>query len=458
MSKQVLNSEDRLILDKFKPRDYQKPMLDAILNRGIKRAVIVHPRRAGKDFSLFAGLAVPQCLMKTCMVAYVGINYGSVRKTIWDMRDNDGNKLLDFCPPNTVASMNQSEQKIVFRNGSLLQCVGGDSHATSLRGTNPYGIILSEYSYYEDPTVLDTVTPILAANGGWLVVASTPQAQNAFYTLYKMAQELPDWYTELLTVDDTKHISAEELEKERKRMHIDLFLQEYYCSFQRGIAGAIFAKEIQKLDLAGQITSVQWEPGLLVHTAWDIGLSTGNSTCIIFFQIVGDGTVIRIIDCYSSEQIGLNTYIDLLASKPYRWGVHLAPHDIAVREWAAGAITRLEKADRLGVKFETIGQVLLQDQIENTLTHFNKVWIDKNKCKPLIDALNNYYREWDEQRQVYKPKPVHNWASNYASAFMLLFGGMHKTYKGQPPDYYDKIRRQALYGTQYNLPNFLRPE
>ena len=451
-----LNSEDRLILEQFKPRPYQEPMLDAIFNRGIKRIVVTHPRRSGKDFALFAGAAIVQCLLKPCMVAYVGINYGSIRRTVWEMVTNDGQRLLDMCPPGTVARINQSEQKIVFKNGSILALVGADSHSTSLRGSNPYAVILSEYAYYKDGSVLDTVTPILAANGGWLAIASTPASTNHFHQIYNMAKELPDWWTEILTVDDTKHISPEELEKEKLRMSPDLFLQEYYCSFERGVSGAIFGKQIRDLENDGRITHVGWEPGLLVHTAIDIGLSKGNATAIVFFQVVGDGTIIRIIDAYSTENHGLDHLANVIADKPYRFGVHLAPADIAVREWGAGGITRFEKAARLGLNFKTIPQILLADQIENALTHIHKLWIDKGKCAGLVDALNNYYREWDEARRVYKPKPVHNWASNYASAFMTMFAGLHETYSGAPPDYYDKIRRQALYGAQGNLPNWLR--
>jgi phage terminase large subunit len=453
-----LNSEDRLVLDQFKPRPYQEPMLDAIFNRGIKRVIVAHPRRSGKDFALFSGAAIVQCLLKPCMVAYVGINYGSIRKTVWDMVANDGVRLIDMCPPGTVARVLQAEQKIVFKNGSILHCVGADSHATSLRGTNPYAVIMSEYAYYKDGGVLDTVTPILAANGGWLAIASTPAGQNHFHHLYKIAESDPAWWTEVLTVDETRHITPEALEEDKRRMSHDLFLQEYYCSFDRGISGAIFGKEIKNLEHDGRITHVGWEPGLLVHTAWDIGLSKGNATAIVFFQIVGDGTVIRIIDAYSSEQLGLDHFANVISEKPYRYGLHLAPHDIAVREWGGGGITRFEKASRIGLNFKTIPQILLADQIENALTHIHKLWIDQNKCKGLIDALNNYYREYDEARRVYKPKPVHSWASNYASAFMTMFAGLHETYNGAPPDYYDKIRRQALYGAQGNLPNWLRNE
>ena len=41
-----LNVEDKIQLDKFVLRDYQKPIYDALFNKGYKRLAIVLPRRA----------------------------------------------------------------------------------------------------------------------------------------------------------------------------------------------------------------------------------------------------------------------------------------------------------------------------------------------------------------------------------------------------------------------------
>lgn len=452
-----MNVEDKLALNEFQLRDYQKPIYDAIFNRGIKRAILVWSRRAGKDCTLW-NMAIRQCLMRPCSVMYAGETYGAIRKIIWNALDNNGKRFIDYAPARLVAKINDSDMRITFKNHSVLQCIGADSHKTSLRGTNPILIVLSEFAYYDDPTVLDTVTPILAANQGVLIIASTPKGKNMFYQLYKMAQGLPDWYTELRTVQDTKHITAEALDFERQRMNPGKFLQEYFCDFQQGIDGAIFGRALLQLEKEGHITSVSWEPGLLVHLSIDIGLSKGNATTMIWFQVVGDGTIIRIIDCYSSENLGLDFYAGKIQEKKdkgWKLGVLLAPHDLAVREWGAGAVTRYEKARQLDIEFTILDQHLLADQIENALTHFPKVWIDAVKCKALVDALENYYREWDELKQVYG-KPVHNWASNFSSAFMGIFLGLHHTTSGKSGEEYTRMRQEALYGGNNNLPRIFR--
>jgi len=44
-----LPREIEVHVNKFKPRHYQLPFMDAVLNKGYKRVMGVLPRRAGKD-------------------------------------------------------------------------------------------------------------------------------------------------------------------------------------------------------------------------------------------------------------------------------------------------------------------------------------------------------------------------------------------------------------------------
>lgn len=451
-----LNSEDKLILDQFQPRDYQIALFDAVFNRKIKRIILTWARRGGKDLSCL-NVAFRWALSQQCTVFYAGETYGAIRQIIWENKTNDGIPFLDFLPHRLIEKKNESRMRLQLVNGSQIQFIGADSHKTSFRGSNPNLIILSEYAYYDDPTVMDTISPILAANGGTLIVCSTPNGKNAYWSLVQTAKELPDWWISTKTVDDMKHIAPEDLEFDRKRMSHEKYLQEYHVDFNRGIDGSVFGREIQSMVKQGRITTVAWEPGLLVHTAWDLGLSKGNETVILFFQIVGDGTIIRIIDCYHSANLGMDTYASIIQEKGqmYRYGIHLAPHDLMVREYS-DATTRLQKAADLGIEFVVLPQVLLVDQVEGALTHFNKIWIDGVKCKKLIDGLENYYREWDELRQVYKPKPVHNWASNWASAFMAIFIGLPQLTRGKSGADYERLRNETLYGGNQNLPRIFR--
>jgi hypothetical protein len=448
----MLDLEKRIVLDKFKLRDYQIPIWDAIENKGYRKVLAVLPRRAGKDITTW-NLAIRQALKKTCLVYYALPTYSQARKCIFDAIAIDGTKFLDFLPSQFVESINVSEMKIRFTNQSILQCIGADSYETSLVGTNPYAIVFSEWARC-NPKSYEYARPILAANGGWCVMLTTPFGKNHAYQMWKVANELPDWYVLYKKTSQIQHISADILAEERAQMSPELYEQEYECSWDRGVSGAYYAKALDNLRKAGQICPVAWEPGLLVHVAIDIGVN--DATTLIWFQTVGDGTIIRIIDCYSNTGLGIDHYAKILQDKPYRYGKYFAPADIKVREWGGGAVTRYEKARQLGITFTLVDQVGVMDGIENVWTHFPKFWIDDTRCRSLVNALENYYREWDEMRQIYKEKPLHTWASHYADCLRYMCLSIHKTKKGLTPEEFELKKAAALYGDNAELPRMFR--
>ena len=445
-----MNVEVQVALDKFSLRHYQEEIFDTIEEGKSKRVLYIAARRCGKDV-LGWNLAIRQCIKKTCLVFYVLPTYAQARKAVFDAICIDGTKFLDFLPHQLVESINQAEQKIRFKNGSILQCIGGDTYDTSLVGTNPYAVILSEYALMP-PDIFSFIRPILAANGGWCLIVSTPRGKNHLWHLYKLAQELPDWKVFLHRASDIQHIPSEVLAKERAEMDEGTFLQEYECSFERGISGSYYGTYLDSLKLKGQICPVPWEPGLLTHLAIDIGVN--DATTIIWFQVVGEGVSIRIIDCYSNNNLGLDHYAKIIQDKPYRMGKLFAPHDIKVREWGGGAITRYEKARQLGLEFTLLEQTTVIDGIENVWTHFSKLWIDQDKCRSLVNALENYRKEWDEEKQMYSNKPVKSWANHYADAMRYLCQSIHRTKKGLTSEEFERKKAEALYGNKHNLPRF----
>lgn len=447
-------------LDQYIPRIFQKNAFEAILKKGYKRVLLCWPRRAGKDVTAF-NVCIRECLRKPMNIYYVFPTYSQAKKVIWDSITNEGLRFLDFIPREVIDRTNSQEMKIWFKNGSLLQLLGSDSYDTSLVGTNPQGIVFSEYAL-QDPRAYQFVRPILAANGGWAIFISTPRGKNHFWDLYQMAINSSDWFVSKLTVEDTMHIPFEEIEKERLEgiMSEDLIQQELYTSFEMGVEGAYYSKIIDKLKLKGQIGVVPYEPGFSVHTSWDLGVR--DSTAIIFYQTIGQ--TIRIIDCYENSKVGLDHYAKVLAQKDYVYGKHFAPHDIAVTEFGSG-ISRIEKAKQLGIKFEirtenerkmsAVPNVPVEDGIECVRSNLPRMWIDETSCRPLIKALENYRQEYDVKRKVYKPHPLHDNNSHFADAMRYLCLSLSKTRDGLSAKDLDDRYKAAMSGGS-NLPPFFR--
>jgi phage terminase large subunit len=140
--------ESQIHLDKFKPRPYQLKILQAIENKGFKRVIAIMPRRAGKDVMAF-NLCIRECLRKICVIYYIFPTYAQGRKALFDSIMTNGMRFLDFIPKELIASINQQEMKIKFINGSIFQVVGSDNY-DALMGTNPQGVVFSEYAL-QDP-------------------------------------------------------------------------------------------------------------------------------------------------------------------------------------------------------------------------------------------------------------------------------------------------------------------
>jgi hypothetical protein len=430
-------------LDRFQPRDYQIPLIQALESGKYTRLICCWHRRAGKDICGF-NLMIRAALRKMGVYYYIFPTYSQARKVIWDSITTSGQRFMDYIPRELVTNTHSTEMKITLLNGSIIQLIGSDN-IDSLMGTNPIGIVFSEYAL-QDPAAYQFLRPILLANGGWSLFISTPRGKNNFFDLCKVAKDNPEtWYYSELTIKDTGVISVDEIEKEIKEGLIseDLAQQEYFCSFTMGVEGAYYSKYIDNLRRKTQLSNVPWEPSFPVHTAWDIGVR--DSTAIIFFQNIG--TTIHIIDFYEKNKEGLEHYIKVLDSKPYKYGKHIAPHDIAVREFGSG-MTRLEKAKNLGIKFITAQNIPLMDGIEAVRSAFAKMYIDITNCSQLIKALENYRQEWDSKRKVYSANPLHDVHSHAADAMRYLCVSLPKTADGLTAKEIDRIKADALYGGQ----------
>lgn len=399
----------------FTPRTYQKDLFSK-WREGKKRAILVWHRRAGKEKTCF-NLMLCHALRKVGVYFYIFPTYAQGRKILWDGIDKDGFRFIKHIPEAIIdGQANSSEMKIRLKNGSLIQVLGADN-VDSLVGTNPIGVVFSEYSL-QDPKAWQLIRPILAENGGWAIFNFTPRGANHAKELLDMARFNPSWYVSVLTVKDTLAVSLHDIEEERKAgMSEDFIQQEFFCSFTLGVEGSYYSHYMQAARDSERIGRVIHDEGKQVNTVWDIGF--GDSTAIIFYQIHGND--IHIIDYYEQSGEGLSHYANVLKSKPYIYDSHYAPHDMANGDFKTG-LSGVAVAAHLGIRFSVLPtlKISIEEGIEAARGIFPRVFIDQEKCGQLIKCLDNYRKQYDEINGVYKTRPLHNWASHGADAFRYL--------------------------------------
>jgi hypothetical protein len=404
----------------FTPRPYQLKFLKA-LDSGIKRVVLTWARRSGKDVCAL-NWCIKKLMQETATCFYIMPTYSQGKKVIWDSVNNDGFRFLDYFPKEIVANQNNQEMKIRLINGSLFQVIGSDN-IDSLMGTNPKIVVFSEYAL-QDPAAWDFIRPILKVNGGVAIFISTPRGRNHFYDIFRTAQVTEGWFAELLTINDTGVLTSADVEQEKKEgMSEELALQEYYCSFDRGIEGSYYANILLSMRNDERIGIVKHDPSKLVHTSCDLGWDDDNP--IIFFQVVG--TNIHIIDCENYRNKTLAHMKDVLNSRPYKYGTHLFPHDVEQNDGLGSGCTRRDILNDLAIPVTVVPKGLIADGIEAVKALMSsRMYIDEKKCAPLIKALEHYHREWNDKHKVYNQKPFHDASSHFADAMRYLAVGLPK--------------------------------
>lgn len=416
----------------WRPRPYQMASWSA-WEQGRKRSLLVWHRRAGKDEIE---------LHKHAVAAHERIGtywhmlpeYAQARKAIWNaVNPHSGRRRIDEAfPLHLRASTNDQEMFIRFKSGSTWQVVGSDNFS-SLVGTPPIGLTFSEWAR-ANPSAWAYLSPILAENGGWASFISTPLGKNHLKTMLDMAQKNPkDWFSEVLTVRDTGAISLDAVEKQRKEYRAlygddlgdSLIEQEYFCSFEAAILGAIFGKEIATAAREGRVTVVPVTPGVPVNTAWDLGV--GDMMPIWFWQAIG--SEIRIVDYYANVGYAIPHYADVIKNKAaagnYPLGVDYVPHDAKQRSMTSAgpdgkAKQRIEVMLECGLKPRRVPIHKLEDGLSGARQVLPRCVFDEAKTEDGLEALRQYRYEWDDKKKVFSTTPLHNWASHPADAFRTM--------------------------------------
>jgi len=376
-----------------------------------------------------------------------------------------------------------------FSTGSVLRV------ATSLRsGTFQFvliselGKICAKYPDKADEIVSGTFNAVHAGNH--IVVESTAEGRTGhFFRICSLARDLAyskkklsslDWRffffgwhddpRNQLDMEQTETTEwreyfdmvesqiARKLNRRQKNWYIaksrtmgDKMKQEHPSTpeeaFEKNLVGSYYGSQMIQVRKEKRIGRVPYEPSLPVVTSWDLGISSENTTNIIFTQVHFNEK--RIIDYYENHSEGFQHYVRVLREKGYVYTCHFLPHDVNVKEMGTGKL-RINVLQSLmpGERIIPVPRLSVEDGIEAVRNLLASCWFDEEKCGKLITALDEYRREWDDKNGVFRVKPLHNMASNAADAMRMLAvvmgtyytpenvrQGKHLTFRDDEDDY-----------------------
>lgn len=369
--------------------------------------VVVAHRRLGKTVMAINRLlrSASTCRRERPRMAYIGPTYRQAKAVSWDY-------LRHFAGVIPGAIFNESELRCDLPNRAQVRLYGAD-RPDALRGIYLDDCVLDEAGLMQTRVWTEVIRPALADRQGSALFIGTPNGRNLFADLRDRAQAgLDGWKLFTFRASETGIIAEAELADARRQMSDDEYAQEFECSFEASIRGAIFGKQLEVAREQARIAKVDHEPLLSVHTAWDLGMS--DTTAIWFMQCERSGDV-RVIDYLEGSGEGLAYYVNDLRRREYTYGRHVLPHDARVRELGTGK-SRLEILSSLGLRAEVAPSLSLDDGIEAARVFLRRCWFDAERCKVGLDALANYRRALNTRTDEYA-QPLHDWSSHAADAF-----------------------------------------
>lgn len=414
---------NREVTIRFPARPYQKQLVDYFRTGG-KSAFCVWHRKSGKD-------RTATFIESERMFERVGLywhclpKYEDARRVIWDAITPDGKKLIDVNFPREIIKKKlDHEMKIETINGSIWQPIGADNF-DSLVGAFPIHVTYSEFPLM-DPRARGYIRPAIAMAKGTELLIGTPRGYNHAHDLWQFAKANPEWYTSLLTVDDTGIFDTDFLSHELRQYQAiygvhdgeALFRQEYYCAWEAANVGSILGRYVETAERAGRINEdTDYDTqGAPLEISSDIGRRHISAWWFWQPQIGG----FHLVDYDEDAGLDAQEWIERLKQRIGKRKVKFLwlPHDAKAKTFSAqhSAVEQFIKAfgtDKVRISPET----KKQHSINAARSVIAYCRFNRTRCAQGLSALRAWSYKFDDERKQFSKEPVDDWSCDASDAF-----------------------------------------
>lgn len=232
---------------KFEPHLGQIPIGKAILYDNCKKVMAQCGRSFGKSY-LNSYLHVRIARENAGATNYIFLPFlTQAREVYWQTR-----LLHRMIDEEDIESINNTEMRITFKNGSMIKLCGADN-VDSYRGVKPNqgSIITFDELQNLKQEFIDAFLPNLSVNDPILFVVGTPPSFEGVFTQFAdLAQNSPDWKYFHAPTSTNPHVSKQFIEDERLRLtrmgEEETFIREYEAIFIKGGKKSILPMAIKQ--------------------------------------------------------------------------------------------------------------------------------------------------------------------------------------------------------------------
>lgn len=375
-------------------------------NRKARFSVLVCHRRSGKTVSVVNDLLIGalECPHPRPQLAYIAPDYQQAKRIAWEY--------TKYYSQPVIEQAHESELRVTLKTGAKIFLLGAE-RADSLRGMYLDAAALDETAQIRPSAITQVIMPCLSDRQGWMTLMGTPKGKNHFYDYAQKAKHDPSWFYMMLKASESGILPQEELDRQRSMMDDSDYQQEYECSFEAALKGAIYGVDMEAAEVEGRIGDFPVDPDFPVDVVCDLGYT--DDTVLVFFQLLRDH--VRIVKVYVNNETNWDTYLDEMESINTRQ-VYL-PHDARAKNLQTGR-SIVEQTARRGFKPRVVPDHKLRDGIAATRKLLPFVRWNRPECNSAVEAMKSYRRKWDDKLSCYLDRPVHDWSSHIADAVRYL--------------------------------------
>lgn len=412
-------------------RWYQEEFQRQLLYSDKRFFYLAWPRRAGKEVTTWTAF-LKYAFLNKCTAAFIYPNQKMASRVLWDgdfSCKGSVRKFMDFLPPciDRSRDINNTVKRIRLPNGSTIWVLG-TCNPEALRGINPKLVCLSEFAF-GDPLAYEAVRPILAENGGKLILQTTFNGKNFGYQMFEKVKQLSQWYTSFFTAETLvdregrRYISEEELNIMRAEGYPEFKIrQEFYMDTSGDESLFYFADVMKHLRETNRICEGLAKPFFPIKLFWDIGESaTGDSNFIIYVQFVNNQP--NIVGCHQTRgktlQAELKIVDEWCLKRQLTYDKNFLPHDgknskkcLSLAEDPEKVGNYVDEVRRLsGKECEAVPKPISFTYGINVIRSVLPFCKIDASCTEFIECLDNYSKKYDETRQLYKIESTHKYSN-----------------------------------------------
>jgi len=310
------------------------------------------------------------------------------------------------------------DNEIRGANGTLILFAGLQSHTVdTIKSFEAIDIVWIEEAQSVSARSWEVLIPTIRRPGSeiWLTLNPDLETDPTYKRFITDADE-DTWLCEINWRDNPWF--PEVLEKERRR-HFMRDPETYWNIWEgrpkRTVAGAIYAKEVERLYNDGRVCRVPYDPRLPVHRVWDLGWADNMAIMLVQRSPVD----FRCIGYYQDHHRTLEDYIIQMREEwNVQWGTDFMPHDARSGDFKSGT-TAQGIAEGMGCNVHVLSAASIERGITVARSLFPMAYIDEEECGTFLECMKRYRRTIDPRTNE-PGAPLHDDASHGADVWRYL--------------------------------------